>query len=320
MFASSSRLDIGITVGGPQKPGHIKTILSGPFPILINYRCTDGDITGSALWRLRAALRHHDRVREISFEGTSASFDELYRASNCPFPVLESLALCFSFRNEPQIPDAFLRGQDLSSLHLQRLRLTYVSLASASGFLSSATALTDLYLLIDTIGTTLLACLQSMLCLRSLTLFIMRRRPDSPWQPSTPKDIITLSKLASFRYVGELVYLDALVAGLSAPSLWDFRIDCLDVRWPPILHLPRFINEIEGHSYAVQVAFLISGGVFSLLVKSENIGQFESRFYLKCPPSTPPSGSIFGMGGVLSTRLTTVEELRVTFDESSSFG
>jgi hypothetical protein len=56
MFASSSRLDLGITVG-PQKPGHIKTTLSSPLPIFIEYKCLSyGDITGSALWRMRAAL------------------------------------------------------------------------------------------------------------------------------------------------------------------------------------------------------------------------------------------------------------------------
>src|SRR6267154_6383359 len=60
MFASSSRLDLIIIVG-PEKPGHIKTILSGPLPILIDYSHLYGppvEITGSALWRLRAALRH----------------------------------------------------------------------------------------------------------------------------------------------------------------------------------------------------------------------------------------------------------------------
>ena len=83
IFASSSRLDLKITVG-PKKPGHIETILrlSSPLPIFIEYKYLFGDITGSALWRMRAALRHRgDRVRGISFEGSNAGFKKFFRAT-----------------------------------------------------------------------------------------------------------------------------------------------------------------------------------------------------------------------------------------------
>jgi hypothetical protein len=83
MFASSSRLDL-ITVG-PKKPGHIKTILSGHLPILIDYKCMHEDLTGSALWRMRATFRHHDRVRKITFAGTGTWIDEFIRATNDSF-------------------------------------------------------------------------------------------------------------------------------------------------------------------------------------------------------------------------------------------
>ena len=60
-FASSSRLDLSFIVG-PENPSHIKTILSSPLQIVIEYKLFYGDITGSALWRMRAALRHRDRT------------------------------------------------------------------------------------------------------------------------------------------------------------------------------------------------------------------------------------------------------------------
>jgi hypothetical protein len=68
MFVSSCHLDLNIIVG-PKKLGNIKTILSGHLPILIDYSCLHRprDITGSALWHMRATLRHCNRMREISF-------------------------------------------------------------------------------------------------------------------------------------------------------------------------------------------------------------------------------------------------------------
>ncbi|KAI0267617.1 hypothetical protein BGY98DRAFT_1142321 [Russula aff. rugulosa BPL654] len=119
MFASTTRLDLGITVG-PEKPGHIKTILSGSLPIFLDYRCQDRglydlneleEITGSALWRMRAVLKHHpDRVREITLEGEWPSFNKFFKMTNCAFPMLESLYLGFFFP-KPNIPATFLGGQ-----------------------------------------------------------------------------------------------------------------------------------------------------------------------------------------------------------------
>jgi hypothetical protein len=206
MLASSFRLDLGIAVRyEDSERGRIKTILSSPWPIFIRFGCMARKITGSALWSLRTAVEHRDRVREITFGGARAWFDEFFKATQFPFPVLESLHLQFAV-DQPKVPDTFLRGPDLTYLQLRRLEVDYATLASISGFLSSATALTDLVLEIDTTyGTSpeisLLACLQGMPCLRSLNLFTSWNAPESPPQPSTPKSIVPLSKLTSFRYV-----------------------------------------------------------------------------------------------------------------------
>jgi hypothetical protein len=315
MSASSSRLDLGITVG-PKKPGHIETILSGPWPIVIDYKRTQEYITGSALWRLRAALRHHDRVREISFEGSSASFGKFFKATNRPFPVLENLSLHFRTGDEVKLPDTFLRGPDLSVSHLRRLRLNHVSLTSASGFLSSVTALTHLYLVTDSSETTLLACLKGVPCLRGFDLSPTRRPSDSMSQPLTPKDKLTLSNLTSFRYIGNNIFLDALVAGFSAPSLQDvaLTIEFSRSKWPPIVHLPRFINGIEGRYDAVHVAFLDWGVRFSFLPPSESLSHCEPHFEMVVVRDHSPPELILYMSGVLSAMLTTVKELYVTFD------
>jgi hypothetical protein len=329
MFASSSRLELGITVGS-KKPGHIKAILSGPLPILIDYKCRNENLTGSALWRLRAALGHSDRVREISFEGSDAWFGQFFTATtNCSFPVLESLSLCFGrglrHGDDPKLPDTFLRGPDLSDLHpsLRRLSLKYVSLTSISGLLSSAKALTDLFLVIElgsnpSAQTSLLDCFQGIPCLRRLDLSTSIFIKALP-KPSTPKDIVPFSKLTFFRYVGNIIFLDALVARLSAPPLLDVDIAFSGATSTisPIVHLPRFINDIEERYHAVHL--VLQGRVFSLslLTHSEYINHCKPRFKLCRSPGDlgyhiDMIDSLMRVSDALSTKLSTVEELRVT--------
>jgi F-box-like len=320
MFASASRLDLAITVG-PEKPGDIETILSGPLqlPILIDYMWLYEDISDSALWRLGAALRHHDRVREIAFEGGTTNFDKLFKATNCPFPVLESLVFRFRYSDEAEIPDTFLSGPDQSVLRLRRLNLYGVSLTSISRFLLSATSLTNLALSIDTAfspsrATSLLACLQGMPFLGHLELDILSRPLDSLSRP-TPKHIVPLSQLTYFLYIGSSIFLDALVAGLSAPSLRDVNINYdLATVWPPFAHLSRFISEIERRYHAVHAAFQGSGFHLSLLTQSECIPPYDPRFRLDSVSNCSPE-LIMQMSGELSAMFTTVEELRVTFDK-----
>jgi hypothetical protein len=226
--------------------------------------------------------------------------------------------LTFRFRcgNEAKIPDTFLRGPDQSVLHLRRLKLHEVSLTSTSGFLLSTTALTELSLRIDTAfgssaETSLLACLQGMPCLGHLDLSILSNPLLPPSWP-TPKDIVPLSKLIYFRYVGYSIFLDALVAGLSAPSLLDVQIDYHVKISPRFVHLSRFINDIEEHYHAAHVSF--KELFLSLLTQSEYISHCNPRFKLGST-SSRSTKSIIQMSGALSTMLTSVEELRVTFDD-----
>jgi hypothetical protein len=319
VLASSSRLDLGITVG-PEKPDHIKTILSGLMPIFIDYKNMHGAVTDGALWRMYAALEHRDRVREIEFEGSSANFDKFFKETKCAFPVLESLFLCFGHDRESiKLPDAFL-GQDPSDPSLRRLRLERVYFPSISGFLLSATALTDLFLRIDTVfgvdtvfgqpassKTTLLACLQGMPCLRSLELstYLYLSSP-----PPTPRDIVPLSKLTRFRYHGQSNVLSAL-AGISAPCLRDVDIQFSDMFWLSIVHLP-LLNDIEEHWHALHVTFQRSTSRFSLMTQSESISHCHPRFNLGFLHNCITS--MLSKGGGLLERLATVEELRVKFE------
>jgi hypothetical protein len=271
VFASCSRLDLNIVVG-PEKPDQIKTILSRSFnlPILVDYSSRPGgryrprrEITGSVLWRMRAALRDRDRVREIFFgEGWPIDFTrELFNATNHPFPALESLILCFPFGQKPYIPATFLRGSDHSDLPLRRLKLYGVSLASVSGFLLFATALTDLTLNVPfsimrfescQSRELFLACLQGMQSLCSLDLTVLTTPsllPGSEFHST----LVPLLKLTRFHYSGPGIFLNNLMSGLSAPSLQDgcFRLCAIS----PVSYLSRAIGDVREEFRSISVTF-----------------------------------------------------------------
>ncbi|KAH9995115.1 hypothetical protein BJV77DRAFT_1157980 [Russula vinacea] len=259
---------------------------------------------------MRAALRYHDRAREIAFDGTRGNFYDFFKTTNCTFPVLESLTFRFRWSDEAKIPDTFLR---------RRLKLLNVSLTFLSGFLLSATALTELYLRIDiafgsSAETSLLACLQGMHCLCHLDLSMLSIS-FGPNSQSTPKDIVPLPKLSYFSYVGYSIFLDALVAGLSAPSLRDVRIVHQVMVSLPFVHLSRFINDIEEHYHAAHLSLKDWVISLSLLTQSEYISHCNSRVKLGSPSSNSRE-LIMQMSGVLSAMLPTVGELHITFDDS----
>ena len=325
MFASSSRLDLNITMG-PQRPGHIKTILSTPLPIFIEYKCRNGDVTGSALWRMRAALKHPDRVREISFEGSDAGFQKLFKAANYHFPALESVVLSFSHGPKPDIPSTFLRGPGQLDLRLRRLSLDRAPISSVSGLLLSATALTDLILNVSSTtgtnsadgesskqGSFLLGCLKGMKCLRSLDLTISSHdsRDSQPQRPA-PNDFVPLSKLTRFHYSGPTTFLNGLMSGLSAPSLQDARLVlCQEL---PLLHISRVIDDVREEFRSVSVTFENGDFCFSSSTHSGKVYRVKPSFRFSV---NYYSDSIKLINSTPSMKLSMAEELVLSFSRSS---
>ena len=327
MFASSSRLDLNIVLG-PEKPGHIKTILSGHLPILINYWLLTHfcgsykleDTTSSALWRMHAALKHRDRVREISFGGWDVIFGEFIRATNHHFPALQSLVLSLPRDHEPDIPATFLRGAEQSDLPLRRLRLYGASLAPVSGLLLSATALTDLTLELrynaagfgSSQKSFFLGCLQGLKSLRNLNL----NAPCNPQESqshSSPRDIVPLLKLTHFHYSGSTIFLNDLMSGLSAPSLQDAKF--LLVGFPsPFLYLSRIIDDVREEFRSVSVTFGIENFHLRSSTHLRKIDHFKPSFtfYMFCPPSSIINNRTPSM------KLTVVEELALTSNSSDT--
>ena len=164
-----------------------------PLPIEINYSDQYGSAKSRDMGRMLAALKRPDRVRGIALTGSRTYFDKLFNAIGCPLPALESFALRRRYNIELEIPDTFFEG---SNLRLRSLSLHPISLTSISRLLSSAPALTDLSLGINTVFNQppmmlLLSDLQGMPCLRRLNLEIGRFIKDLA-QPTKPKEIFSL--------------------------------------------------------------------------------------------------------------------------------
>ena len=198
MFASASWLGLCLVLT-PEKGGNIKTILSRhfpPLPIEIHY-CRP--VKTKDIGRMLAALKRPDRIRKISFLGSAADLNKLFKATKGTFPALETLG--DQNRKELKIPATFLKG---SGLRLRSLKLHRISLPSASlsRLLSSAPALTNFYLVIDTdisqppAMSFLLSHLQGLPCLHHLYLEIdgiISARRDRRISPVFRTDDLPLS-------------------------------------------------------------------------------------------------------------------------------
>ena len=142
---------------------------------------------------------------------------------NQPFPALERLEL--RVRDEDcrvsNFQPPFLSAQ---TPHLRHLKFTGQTSLLLSRMLSRATSVTDLTLNLDKVffdphGAPLLSHLQDMPFLHRLELEI-----NNYGVALGEKKDVLLSKLTSFCFAGTVTQLDALTAGLAAPSLMELRI------------------------------------------------------------------------------------------------
>ena len=311
LFASSSRLGLSLVI--TPRGGNMKTIMSRhfpPLPIAINYNRLYNPIMARDMGRLLWALRRPDRVRGVDLYAKTYELDKFFKATKCPFPALESLAL-HDEGGLLEIPITFLKGTNLH-LRLRSLKLNPIYITSISRLLSSATALTDLSLAIRINQPPdmllLLAQLQGLPYLRRLDLKTLY----STEKPTEPKEGFPLWNLTSFHYRGCSAVLNILTMGFVAPSLQDVDILLDDQsRTLPSTPVPKFINDIREHCRVVQVILERDLLHFSLLSRLECVDHHSSRFRLR---SSRFFGSniqdwIMQISNAFSAKLSTVEEL-----------
>jgi hypothetical protein len=107
--------------------------------------------------------------------------------------------------------------------------------------------------------------------------------------------------------------LDAIVAGISAPSLRDFTMTFIGRSLVPDVHFTRFISETEENYRTVHVIFHENVFRLSLLTHSDFNHPIPVSIYHdgRIPKWSPES--ILRMSGSLSSKLTAVEKLCLTF-------
>ena len=288
IFASSSRLDVYLLLE-PKNGTHMKTLMStnSLIPIAIEYNtCTT--VTAKDMGRLLSALKRPNRIRRIDLTMYTKEMEKFFKATKCPFPALESLALRNKEGQVLEIPATFLKGTNLH-LRLRSLKLHPVSLTSISRLLSSATALTNLSLKIHSHHRVpdvlhLLSKLQGLPFLRRLYLEIeCFMDHDCPGQLTEPKGKVPTREINIISdYRGHSAFLDILTMGFEALSLQDADIYLYDMTQtlPPIPHLPQFINDVGEHYHAVQVVLKENHFEFSLLARTEDVVHSLATFQI----------------------------------------
>jgi hypothetical protein len=231
-----------------------------PIPIVFDF--SFGVDTIKKQNRMVSALKYRDRAVAVDFIGSEVALERFLKAMRHPFPALESLVLGCLGKWNHDLPNTFLQG---SAQRLRRLKLAGVTLSSLSQLLSSTTGLIDLDLDIDTMFCpspaaslpTYLRCMPSLRCLALAESYPIPFNGIRSVPITEKEDIISLSKLTCFHFSGYRIHLEGLLARLAAPSLQDVHIRLYDrPPTPPILHLPRFIRDVERPAFSAEFEFV----------------------------------------------------------------
>ena len=214
-----------------------------------------------------AVLRNSDRVGEIKLWVRNSRWGKVLAAMQEPFPVLTRLFLQgYPKYDAPVLPGGFLGG---SAPRLQHIELSRMPFPELPTLLLSARDLVSLRL--DRIHLTgyispeaMVAGLAVLTRLENLNIDFERwpprtesRRPDPPMRAVLPA-------LTTFRFNGCSEYVDALVAEIDAPRLFDVetRVDHL-----PVPRLFQFIGRTETFRFRRVALDFAQGNKVNILLR-----------------------------------------------------
>jgi len=224
-----------------------------PLPILVDY--TSEARRAETQIRVISALAYPDRVCGIAVSmdyGQSQPSSKLLVAMNQPFPALESLELHCPYSLKLYSPPPFLTAQ---TPHLRSLKF-FGHVDELRRVLPYTTSLLDLTL---GLHTAIISPSDAQLLVRLQSLSSLRRLEVGAWGIKLPNhpdewEDVLLPTLTSFSFDGAMDLLEALMAGLTAPSLQELRIFVLGIRAiPPPTHLTSFIRNSGRQFFSAQL-------------------------------------------------------------------
>ena len=170
------------------------------------------------------ALRRNDRVCEISL--LDVPIPRLLEVMRQPFNVLTNLSLRWQDEAGPVVPYSFLGG---SAQSLRILEFCHVPFPGIPRLLLSATNLVELHLLeIPDSGyftpEAFVHCLSALSRLKLLSLEFESPLPPLQVLQNIPPIRSSLPVLTSFKFNGDAMYLENLVAPIAAPLVEDLEI------------------------------------------------------------------------------------------------
>ena len=219
IFASPLRLNLRILCTSRTRVG--KNLCIWPnLPIVIEYSYSRRGIWSRRGGNVIAALKHADRVYDVSLDIKGSQLGKMATAMKKPFPVLTRLNIRSDDRNVPVLPIRFL-GR--STPCLREITLSGIPYPTLPALLLSTNILVALELRrIPPTGyispDAMVRCLATLPRLVTFDIQFQSVTPrPEPTRPPVAR--IVLPALTSFEFKGASEYLEDLVARIDSPQL-----------------------------------------------------------------------------------------------------
>ena len=223
---------------------------SPPFPLIIFHDDNDHDLTSEDERRIMLALEHRDRVRCIYLIMPAPCLQEVIKAMDDEFPMLEYLYIAPpTMHNAHLALPATFRAPQLNLLTLHRfpspiespLLTTAVNLVRL--WLRWIHPSTNIYPNHLLQGLSLLPRLQNLII--SFSSAIPNREIERHMLHTPNTTHITLPNLHFFQFGGVSAYLEALLAHMNAPLLKALSVAFFNQLSFSVPHLGQFVTIAE---------------------------------------------------------------------------
>jgi hypothetical protein len=257
-------------------------------PLLIQ-----GGVSKMSVDNVIAVLKHSDRICKINLDyHANSQMEKLWTAMQVPFPELAVLYPSFrGLSYEPVLPDSFLGG---STPRLRYLALVSVPFPGLPNLLLSATHLVNLYLHdIPHSGyispAAIATCLSMLTSLEPLQLEFGSPQscPDQENRRSPPPTRCVLPALTKFSFMGVNEYLEALVAWIDTPrlyQLWTTFFHDIDFDTPELI---QFISRMPTFGVYNEARLTFDGDEAQVRLQSHlgpfDLGMVEVNIFFRDP-------------------------------------